>query len=79
MGLSCTHRRNLCVYMLPDGIYSGTECTHLRATLLLNMTRRFAVAHCLVVVEDDLFITEADGIPDTIKGTVELAIVDPPY
>lgn len=22
---------------------------------------------------------EADGIPDTIKGTVELAIVDPPY
>lgn len=22
---------------------------------------------------------EADNIPDTIKGTVELAVVDPPY
>lgn len=49
-------------------------------TLLLEYDQRFAVAAASSgggqFVHYDL---EADNIPDTIKGTVELAVVDPPY
>jgi hypothetical protein len=48
--------------------------------LLLEYDQRFAVAAASLggghFIHYDL---EQDNIPDTIKGTVELAIVDPPF
>lgn len=64
----------------PTG-YIAAQNTHQSATtLLLEYDQRFAVAAASSsggrFVHYDL---EADNIPNTIKGTVELAVVDPPY
>jgi hypothetical protein len=75
-----TEESNIAYICCPTGYIASQNLHQSATTLLLEYDRRFAVASASSggghFIHYDL---EQDNIPDTIKGTVELAIVDPPF
>lgn len=75
-----TEGSNIAYICCPTGYIALQHLHQSATTLLLEYDQRFAVAAASSggghFVHYDL---EEDNIPDTIKETVELAIVDPPF
>ena len=75
-----TESSNIAYICCPTGYIASQNLHQSATTLLLEFDQRFAVAAASsgggYFIPYDL---EEDNILDAIKGTVELAIVDPPF
>jgi len=74
-----TEKSNIAYICCPTG-YIALQHLHQSTTpLLLEYDQRFAVAAASSGGHFIHYDLEEDNLLDTIKGTVELAIVDPPF
>lgn len=75
-----TEGSNIAYICCPTGYIAAQSCHPSSTTLLLEFDQRFAVAAASSggghFIHYDL---EEDKLPNTVKGTVELAVVDPPF
>jgi hypothetical protein len=75
-----TEKSNIAYICCPTGYIASQYLYQSATTLLLEYDQRFAVAAASSggghFIHYDL---EEDHIPEAIKGTVELAVVDPPF
>ncbi|KIM78231.1 hypothetical protein PILCRDRAFT_75814 [Piloderma croceum F 1598] len=74
-----TERSNIAYICCPTGYIASQNLYQSATPLLLEYDQRFAVAAASSGGHFIHYDLEEDTLPDTIKGTVELAIVDPPF
>lgn len=75
-----TKDSNIAYICCPTGYIASQNLHQSTTTLLLEYDQRFAIAAASSggghFVHYDVF---SDHIPDSLKGTVELAVLDPPF